>query len=68
MSDATICGLCGLPLPDPSTLGVYKLYVYSCTECLRYAPRGHCDGDWFSWLERVIDRRIQKALAGRELP
>jgi predicted ATP-dependent serine protease len=24
--------------------------------------------EFFSWLERVIDRRVQKALVGRELP
>ena len=58
MIDAVTCGVCGLRIDDG----------FACRDCLKYAPPGCCDGAWASWLERVIDRRVEKALAERRLP
>lgn len=39
-----------------------------CTWLMRTSPFAGEPLKFFHWLERVIDRRIQKALAERELP
>lgn len=61
-----ICDRCGKGVAQSWNV---ERKCFACIDVVAFFTERGLSGDRFSaWLERVIDRRIQKALAARELP